>query len=72
LSGNLPARAILFRRGAGVEDLQSVTPECPQACRVHKSDHHLRRDTVRIPLDGIDDGRRKMFGSYDCDWNDRL
>jgi hypothetical protein len=72
LSGDLPARAILFRRGAGVQDLQSLAPECPQACGIHESDHHLRSDAIRIPLDRIDDSRRKMFGSYNCDGNHGL
>jgi hypothetical protein len=63
---------MLFGRGACIQDLDTVTPEFPQALCINKTDHHLGSDPVSIPPRGIDHSRRKVLGSYNGDRNDCL
>jgi len=55
-----------------IQDLETVTPKCPQSLGIHETNPHLGSDPVRILSHGIDHSRRKAWGSDDRNRNDRL
>jgi hypothetical protein len=63
---------MLLGRGACIQDLKAVTPECPQSLCINEPDHHLGSDSVSILLHGIDHSRRNVLGSDNGDRNDCL
>jgi len=63
---------MLLGRGTCIQDLETVTPECPQPLCINKTGHHLGSDSVSIPPHGIDHSRRKVWSSHNGNRNDCL
>jgi hypothetical protein len=64
--------ALFFPRGAGVQDLQAVTPKCPESLRIDETDSHPGGDSACVLLHGIGYTPRNALGSDNSDRDDSL